>query len=333
MKHLLVLICLFALTCPILSAQDTFSIVALDTLTGEVGAAGASCVDLFAFNIPDPDFLAELFPGQGAIASQAFYIPANQQGARVRMNTGDTPEQIIQWLITNDIENNPAIRQYGIVGYANNEPQAAAYTGLQTDDFKGQIVGRNYAIQGNILSGREVLDSMEARFLRAEGDLSCKLMAAMQGANRVGADARCSPFNTSSLFAFLKVAQPTDMFESPSFSISLRTRSNDFIEPIDSLQSLFDLAQTCLNTEREEELSQISLEVLPNPAQDRLTISIKSDQPKWVVEMREINGKLIEKKEMRNELSWDVSRLTSGLYLLRITSGKESIITKWIKMP
>ena len=52
-------------------SQDTFSIVAMDPITGEVGSAGASCVDLDANNLPTDDFLGELFPGLGAINSQA----------------------------------------------------------------------------------------------------------------------------------------------------------------------------------------------------------------------------------------------------------------------
>jgi uncharacterized Ntn-hydrolase superfamily protein len=95
------------------------------------------------------------------------------------------------------------------------------------------------------LLGQEVLDSMEARFMNESGDLTCKLMAALQGANMVGADARCSGNGTSSLFAFIKVAQPIDMFGSPSFNISVRTHGNSNIEPIDSLQIMFNLSHNC----------------------------------------------------------------------------------------
>ena len=87
-------------------SQDTFSIVAMDPITGEVGSAGASCVDLDANNLPTDDFLGELFPGLGAINSQAYYIPANQANARARMNEGYTPSEIIEWLINNDVHAN-----------------------------------------------------------------------------------------------------------------------------------------------------------------------------------------------------------------------------------
>ena len=78
-------------------------------------------------------------------------------------------------------------------------------------DYKNHIVGPNYAIQGNILSGQAILDSMEARFLATPGPLADKLMAALQGANVPGADTRCLANGTSSLSAFLRVAKPNDL--------------------------------------------------------------------------------------------------------------------------
>ncbi len=94
-------------------AQDTFSIVAVDSVTGEVGSAGASCVDLFNFSGITNDFLGELFPGVGAINTQAWYNQTNQMNARNRMNAGDTPSEIIDWLVVNDVTNQPELRQYG----------------------------------------------------------------------------------------------------------------------------------------------------------------------------------------------------------------------------
>ncbi|MGA1307859.1 MAG: secretion protein, partial [Candidatus Kapaibacteriota bacterium] len=81
-----------------LQSQDTFSIVAADSITREVGSAGASCVDLIAFGITDASFLGQLFPDKGAINTQAAYIPGNQQIAAGRMNTSDSPKEIAEWL-------------------------------------------------------------------------------------------------------------------------------------------------------------------------------------------------------------------------------------------
>ena len=96
-------------------AQDTFSIVAVDPVTGEVGSAGASCVDLFQFGLPSDDFIGQLIPGVGAINTQAWYIPENQNNATIQMNMGSNPNEIIDWLVSNDVQNLPQLRQYGIV--------------------------------------------------------------------------------------------------------------------------------------------------------------------------------------------------------------------------
>ena len=262
MKKLLIILFIIFFAKNVIS-QDTFSIVALDSITGEVGSAGASCVDMFMTGFSTNDFLGQLIPNIGAINTQAWYNSTNQTNATNRMNLGDTPNQIIDWLILNDVQSAPELRQYGIVAMVNGSPQAAAYTGTSTDNYKNHIIGDNYAIQGNILLGQEVLDSIESRFLNTPGDLTCKLMAALQGANMVGADTRCISNGTSSLFAFVKVSQPSDIFGSPSFNISVRTHSNSGIEPIDSLQNLFDFEYNC-----------ISLNINENPSSKHL-ISVK----------------------------------------------------------
>ena len=92
----------------LLLSEDTFSIVAIDPETGEVGSAGASCI---AGSI----IISDIHPGIGAIHTQSYYLPANQSYASSLMDEGYSPEVIIQFLEDNDIQNNPSIRQYGAV--------------------------------------------------------------------------------------------------------------------------------------------------------------------------------------------------------------------------
>jgi len=226
-------------------SQDTFSIVAVDTITGEVGSAGASCLEIDHSRYQRTDFISQLIPGKGAINTQAYYHPVNQMTATTRLINGDSPEEVVSWMQENDIANRADLRQYGVVAIIDGRPEAAAYTGSNTNNYHGQIIGRNYAIQGNILSGSEVLESMETHFLNQPGSLSCKLMAALQGAKSIGADTRCFANGSSSLFAFLSVSLPNDSFGYPSISFSVNTKFGERIEPIDSLQHLFDLQYTC----------------------------------------------------------------------------------------
>src|SRR6266513_1144754 len=100
MKSLLPLLIVLIVISKVYS-QDTFSIVAADSSTREVGSAGASCVDLFSAGIADATFLGDLLPDTGSINTQAYYIASNQNNARARMRAGDTPSQIISWLTLN----------------------------------------------------------------------------------------------------------------------------------------------------------------------------------------------------------------------------------------
>ena len=314
------------------NSQDTFSIVAMDPITGEVGSAGASCVDLDAANLPTDDFLGELFPGIGAINAQAWYVPANQANARARMNEGDTPSEIIEWLINNDISNQPQLRQYGIVAKVGENIETAAHTGSSTDDYKNHITGPNYSIQGNILLGQEVLDGMEAGFLNAEGDLACKLMGALQGANMVGADMRCTNNGTSSLFAFVKVAQPSDTFGDPSFLLSVRTGSNDQIEPITELQSLFDTDRDCESLGLNQVDNDLPFSIYPNPSKNVVTLKVlNEDNETYNVHIISITGAVVYKSDFISNTAINVSELAKGIYFITITNNNSSYTSKWIK--
>lgn len=312
-------------------SQDTFSIVAMDPITGEVGSAGASCVDLDANNLPTDDFLGELFPGLGAINSQAYYIPANQANARARMNEGYTPSEIIEWLINNDVQNQPQFRQYGIVGKVGENIETAAYTGVATDDYKNDITGPNYSIQGNILLGEEVLNGMEAGFLNTEGDLACKLMGALQGANIVGADFRCTNNGTSSLFAFVKVAQPSDTFGDPSFLLSVRTGSTDQIEPITELQILFDENRDCESLSLIDFDNDFPFSVYPNPSNDFVSLRALNDSETYNLTIISITGAVVYTSDFISNTVIDLSGISKGIYFINISNKIASYTSKWIK--
>jgi uncharacterized Ntn-hydrolase superfamily protein len=324
---------------PVLSlrAQDTFSIVAVDSVTGEVGSAGASCVDLgLFFPTYATDFLGDLIPGQGAINTQASYSTVNQANARARMLLGENPQQIISWLTANDANNNPNSRQYGIAALVNGSPQTAGFTGTGTLNYKNHITGPNYSIQGNILLGQAILDSMEARFLNAPGSLACKLMAALQGANVIGADTRCANNGggTSSLFAFLKVSQPTDPYGSPSLLVSVKTPGGFGIEPIDSLQIIFDAQQLCSTTSISE-TGDHSWKVYPNPAGEFLyieSLGAVSSFNETLYQLLTAEGKKVIGGTLKSGLNTiDMSRVSKGVYLLEVEVEGGTISRKVVR--
>lgn len=222
------------LSLSLLFSNDTFSIVAVDPNTGEIGSAGASCIG-------GSIIISDIHPGVGAIHTQSYWNGTNQNNASSLMDNGASPDEIIDYLVNNDVSNNPSIRQYGVVDIIEGG-RSAAYTGENCSDYKGHILGDTYAIQGNILLGSEILENMENQFLSFDGDLSQKLMASLQGANIPGADIRCIDDSLSSLSAFIRLAQSDDV--QGTFYLDINVNNVDFvgyhIDPIDSLQNLFD---------------------------------------------------------------------------------------------
>ncbi|MAT53309.1 MAG: secretion protein [Saprospirales bacterium] len=257
-----------------LSGQDTFSIIAVDPETGEVGSAGASCVDASAFG--GVILLNDIIPGKGGVNAQATVclpVHINLVNAMARMAEGFAPADIIEWLVENDAcgSGTYANRQYGIADFDDDgQPRTAAYTGASTLAYANHITGPNYSIQGNILLGPQILDSMEARFLAEEGPLAKKLMAALQGANVPGADTRCMAQGTSSRSAFLRVAKPDD--EPGNFWLELNVvLTPTGVEPIDSLQTLFDEWYGTINADSER-VEEDGIKVYPNPSRGLLNI-------------------------------------------------------------
>lgn len=209
--------------------QATFSIVAVDLKTGEVGSAGASCV-------PNVAIISDILPGIGAIHTQAAYLTGNQINARDRMLLGDTPAEIMSWLSRNDISGRPASRQYGAVTL-RNRGQSASFTGSQNGDWAGHLTGPTYAIQGNILSGARIVRDMERAYLASEGlPLADRLMAAMFAAKQPGADVRCFPKSSQS--AYLRLARPGD--EKESFHLRLWANGQGNRDPIVNLNRKFE---------------------------------------------------------------------------------------------
>jgi uncharacterized Ntn-hydrolase superfamily protein len=319
-------------------AEATFSIVAIDPATGEVGSAGASCI-ANSYIINDP------IGAIGAINTQASYHTGNQQYAHFLMEVGLSPQEIIDSLIANDAQGIPGVRQYGIVDLVGGG-RSAAHTGVFTNDWKGHLLGTTYAIQGNILLGPEILDSMEFIFNITPGLLCDRLMMALEAAKVVGADTRCQPLGKSSISAFIHVV-PTDSIDYPYLIVA---NSPTSVDPIDSLRVLYDAWKDSVmgveeNTNFNIDAPRVQLlQNSPNPFNSITTISYQipitypaSRIPNLVsLTIYDLTGSLV--KTLVNEIQepgiyriqWvgmDASGKTvhSGIYFTRLVSqfGKD----------
>ncbi len=290
-------------------SQDTFSIIAVDPETGEVGAAGATC--LFGESNGLIDIISSIIPGKGGVISQAYVcVPnINMTNATTLMELGYSPAQIITWLNNNDSCNagNYQYRQYGIIDFDDSgNVRTAGYTGNLADDYKEDRQGATYSIQGNILLNQSVIDNMEYNFLNTQGTLAEKLMAAMQGANFAGADSRCLDEGTSSATAFLVVYGPDDNPNQPSLELNIASQPPG-IEPIDLLQEMFDENLRVENSFIEE------LSLFPNPTNGIITIG--SDK-NYLLELYSVEAKIIL-NDFGNQI--DISDIQNGVYFLKIT--------------
>jgi len=329
-KHTLFIFCWISFAA---QAQDTFSIVAVDTVTGEIGSAGASCVPIQLPVAPHGAvIISDILPGLGAIHTQAYWLAANQQNAHAHMLAGDSAQQIIDWLALNDAQSNPGIRQYGVVEYNGGHPRSAGYTGVNCMNYKNHITGPGYSIQGNILLGQQILDSMEARYLNTSGTLADKLMAALQGANVVGADTRCAPQGLSSLSSFLRVALPTDT--AGNFHVDLYmaypNQTAWSVDPIDSLQTIYNnwLAGV-------QELAQDQpINVYLDNNDYVFDISGIKQQHEITLQLYDLQGKVVFNKMLQTNyrLSRSESNLAPGAYLYRIMDGNKIVSSGKIKM-
>lgn len=334
MKKITTLAIAFAMT-SISIAQDTFSIIAVDPVTGDIGSAGATCISS-AGGSNIADIITDIIPGRGGVNSQAYVcIPnVNLQNAIIQMDAGLSPSEIIDYLLANDACNsqnyNPDYRQYGIVDLDEaNNPRAAGWTGPSTDDYKEDRQGANFSIQGNILLNQSVIDNMEANFNNTAGTLADKLMAAMQGANFPGADSRCLGNGTSSRTAYLLVYHADDLPGEPYLRLLVPVQPIG-VEPIDLLQNMYDTFLTV-----EDNLLKNSLKLYPNPTENTLSIAVNAAVHISEYKVFDINGQLVLQYHQQGNESFnskvDVSKLQAGLYIMKISSNQGDASFKFVK--
>ena len=158
---------------------STFSIVAFDPKTKDLGVAVES--KFVAVGAVVPIAAARV----GAIATQASANTAYGPKALAMLKRGVLPKDVVKRLLQSDKE--AAQRQVGIV---DARGRAASYTGKECFAWAGHVVGKNFAAQGSILAGADVVKAMAHSFEMTEGDLPVRLLAALSAGQRAGGDKR-----------------------------------------------------------------------------------------------------------------------------------------------
>ena len=159
--------------------KSTFSIVAADLQTGEVGCAVQSKYFSVGSVVP------WAWAGVGAVATQAAGVAVYGRLALEELQRGVTPEAALETVLADD-----AGRETRQLGLVTADGRAAAFTGRECLDWAGHRVGPGFAVQGNILAGEDVVDEMARAYAETVGTLVERLIAALEAGQAAGGDKR-----------------------------------------------------------------------------------------------------------------------------------------------
>jgi uncharacterized Ntn-hydrolase superfamily protein len=206
-----------------MSELATFSIVACDLKAQAWGVAVASKFPAVGAVVPWARARA------GAVATQALanttFGPRSLEMMAGRLSADDT----LAKLVAGDKD-----REHRQVGLVDIEGHSASYTGTKCTDWAGGLTGPGYAIQGNLLTGAEVVQQMEHVFLDTRAELPERLFAALSAGGSAGGDRR------GRQSAALYVARPKSGYGGHDDRwIDLRV--DDHLNPIARLGELLEL--------------------------------------------------------------------------------------------
>ncbi|BDG01966.1 DUF1028 domain-containing protein [Anaeromyxobacter oryzae] len=163
-------------------ALGTFSIVAADPATGQIGVAVQSKFPAVGAIVPAAR------AGVGGVATQALANVTWRDEALKLLAQGLAPDEVVRRLVAADPQADD--RQIGLV---DAKGRAATFTGKRCFDHASGIAGDGYAVQGNILVGRATLEAMARAYEEARDrgvPLAERLLAALAAGQAAGGDRR-----------------------------------------------------------------------------------------------------------------------------------------------
>src|SRR4030095_7902214 len=158
---------------------STFSIVARDSVTGEMGVA----VQSHWFNVGAIVGWGEA--GVGVVATQSFVNPSFGLRGLELLKQGKTPQQVVDELVASDEGRD--FRQLAVLDASG---RTASYTGSKCIYGAGNIAGNNYSVQANLMLNDKVWGAMEKTFVDTKAPLAERMIAALESAQEVGGDIR-----------------------------------------------------------------------------------------------------------------------------------------------
>ena len=199
---------------------STYSIVALDEETGQLGVA----VQSHWFSV------GSLVPwakaGVGAVATQSFVkVDYGPQGLALMEESVSAEDALIQLL---NEDENAEVRQVAMIDING---KVAAHTGENCIWAAGHQTGKNYSVQANLMENETVWPAMAVAFEKAKGDLADRLLAALEAAEAEGGDIR----GRQSAAMLIVTGTPTGI---PWKDVVLELRIEDHPDPLGELKRL-----------------------------------------------------------------------------------------------
>lgn len=198
----------------------TYSIVARDSVTGNIGVA----VQSHWFSVGSVVTYGKA--GVGVVATQSFVNPSYGQKGLVLMEQGLSPQQALDALLAND--SGEMFRQ---VAFLNTKGEVATHTGSSCIEAAGHTQGKNFSVQANMMLNNTVWDAMATAFETYKGDFSDRIIAGLKAAQNEKGDIRGSQ---SAAILIVKGEATGNSWE----DIVMDLRVEDNPDPIQELERL-----------------------------------------------------------------------------------------------
>ena len=209
-----------------LPQYSTFSLCAIDPLTGQSGASVTTRVPFVGRAVP------HVRAGVCAVCTQASTVVEYGPRGLDLLAKGVEPKDVLAQLLAGDEQ-----RESRQVGVIDMKGRAAAHTGKQNNAWAGSRQGRNYTVQANIMVGPEVVEAVAATFEASEWTwmpFAERMILAMEAGHAKGGDKRWGLLQS----AAIKIADPNDPGRGGDF-ITLAIEVGENAEPVAELKRIY----------------------------------------------------------------------------------------------
>ncbi len=198
----------------------TYSIVARDSVTGDMGVA----VQSHWFSVGSVVTYGKA--GVGVVATQSLVNPSYGPKGLALMEQGLSPQQALDALLAND-----SGEMYRQVAFLNTKGEVASHTGKLCIEAAGHKQGKNYSVQANMMLNNTVWKAMANAFENSSGTLSERLLAALKAAEMEKGDIRGKQ---SAAILIVKGTATGNSWEDTIMDL----RVEDHKSPVDELERL-----------------------------------------------------------------------------------------------